>query len=841
CSFRIDRLPDSRDTMITYTPTWRGWRVSTKNPAGETTHVDYDQLGRVVASSGDTSAVQYAYWPDGSIKNIKDELKRSTNYDYDRRGRLTSVQSPVPTSGVAASITSFQYLVDGLLQKVTDPLARITEYSYDVGGRLFKSTMPDPDGTGALMSTYSKLTRDSLGNLMAVTDAIREPLNKSTRFVRDAWFRPTAVIDANNDATSTAYDVFGNITSVTDPLNNVTSYIYNNVNQRITDSLQSNNRTFKYDGIGNMRSMIDRNGRTTNWSYDVAYRQTSESWMSSTSPIRGISYTYDAADRLTSISDTAVQAASFRFSYDSRGQLQNESQFHTLMGRSFIVDRDYDAVGNRIGLSLNIGGRMTGSNITGGVSDFKNTYGFDGMNRLASLTQTSLSGSNAVAPKLVTQSYNAASELTDLRRYAATAASTSTLKVHTRMTYDGAGRNTSITHAKTEISAGQSWNGTSTLPTSLTPPQTLAAYSLTYDSGSRLTDLATYKDAFQTTFAYDNRDQLQTAMSTAIAGLTLPVTPPTTETYSVDSNGNRKSTAGTSQSASVTFNRLQSDGTYNYQYDNEGNTTKRTLISTGAVTEYAWDHRNRLTTVTERVSAAGATTKKTEYVYDAFDQRIGKRFDADGNGTWDRVEAFIWADGQEQLRLVDSDGQGTARPFRIANRYMWGESVDQLYADEQYTANNGYALNAAGPSTVQGNTLWTLADQLGSIRDIVDNTGVVRQHVVFDSFGRRVREVDYSASGTQIANTDINAIDELFGYTGRDWDADTNLQNNRARWYDPVNGRFLSQDSIGFAGGDANLYRYVGNGSTNATDPSGRVLIAIDGTGTKEWLTHKKN
>ncbi len=313
---------------------------------------------------------------------------------------------------------------------------------------------------------------------------------------------------------------------------------------------------------------------------------------------------------------------------------------------------------------------------------------------------------------------------------------------------------------------------------------------------------------------------------------------PTNETYTFDSNGNRKSTAGASQSANGTFNRLQTDGTYNYQYDNEGNTIKRTLISSGAVTEYVWDHRNRLTTVTERVSATGATTKKTEYVYDAFDQRIGKKFDADGNGTWDRYEEFIWSDGQEQLRLVDTDGQGTAQPFRIANRYMWGESVDQLFADEQYTANTGYALNAAGPSTVQGNTLWALADQLGSIRDVVDNNGIVRQHLVFDSFGRRVREVDHNTSGTQIANTDINAIDELFGYTGRDWDTDTGLQNNRARWYDPANGRFLSQDPIGFAAADANLYRYVGNQVTNAIDPRGLVIIWVDGIDTDKNNTH---
>ena len=41
------------------------------------------------------------------------------------------------------------------------------------------------------------------------------------------------------------------------------------------------------------------------------------------------------------------------------------------------------------------------------------------------------------------------------------------------------------------------------------------------------------------------------------------------------------------------------------------------------------------------------------------------------------------------------------------------------------------------------------------------------------------------------------------------------------RWYDAGVGRWLSQDPIGFAAGDANLYRYVGNGATNATDPDG--------------------
>ena len=39
--------------------------------------------------------------------------------------------------------------------------------------------------------------------------------------------------------------------------------------------------------------------------------------------------------------------------------------------------------------------------------------------------------------------------------------------------------------------------------------------------------------------------------------------------------------------------------------------------------------------------------------------------------------------------------------------------------------------------------------------------------------------------------------------------------------YDPSIGRWTQEDPIGFAGGDVNLYRYVGNSPTNHTDPTG--------------------
>jgi uncharacterized protein RhaS with RHS repeats len=52
------------------------------------------------------------------------------------------------------------------------------------------------------------------------------------------------------------------------------------------------------------------------------------------------------------------------------------------------------------------------------------------------------------------------------------------------------------------------------------------------------------------------------------------------------------------------------------------------------------------------------------------------------------------------------------------------------------------------------------------------------------------------------------------------------LQYSRARWYDATLGRFISEDPIGFAGGDVNLYGYVGNNPLRFVDPSGNQRFA---------------
>jgi RHS repeat-associated protein len=94
------------------------------------------------------------------------------------------------------------------------------------------------------------------------------------------------------------------------------------------------------------------------------------------------------------------------------------------------------------------------------------------------------------------------------------------------------------------------------------------------------------------------------------------------------------------------------------------------------------------------------------------------------------------------------------------------------------------------------------------VHDLVNTSGTVIDHLAFDTYGNITSE-------TSPANGD------RFKFAAREYDSATGLYFNRARYYDPATGRFISQDPMSFAAGDTDLYRYVGNGPTNATDPSG--------------------
>jgi len=65
------------------------------------------------------------------------------------------------------------------------------------------------------------------------------------------------------------------------------------------------------------------------------------------------------------------------------------------------------------------------------------------------------------------------------------------------------------------------------------------------------------------------------------------------------------------------------------------------------------------------------------------------------------------------------------------------------------------------------------------------------------------------------------------------------VKRYRARYYDPTTQRFLSQDPIGFASGDFNFYRYVGNSPGNFVDPSGKSALTWISLSIGAYLTWK--
>ena len=99
--------------------------------------------------------------------------------------------------------------------------------------------------------------------------------------------------------------------------------------------------------------------------------------------------------------------------------------------------------------------------------------------------------------------------------------------------------------------------------------------------------------------------------------------------------------------------------------------------------------------------------------------------------------------------------------------------------------------------------------------------------------GSAVSSTGNAASGAGKAAPNIATS---YRYTGREYDSGTGLYYYRNRWYDPEIGRFISEDPIGFAGGDINLYGYVWNSPYSFRDPLGNTVFGEckQGMGPKE-------
>jgi len=795
-----DDTPADPNDNPTYSYSYgaRGNLITETDPVGNVTTWAYDQLGRVTSVTDPLSNQNtYGYDAEGNQTSVTDPLNGTTSFAYDPAANLTQITDPLNNTtsftvdsarqiieqiDPLAGTTSIAYNSRGWVSSVTDPAdgavykgytsqgwldamqqsgGGTVDYSYDDLGRvtaftdeLGNQTTFAYDDAGNLTSRTDPLTNtttwayDAQNRVTSVTDplnnttafaydlkrnllSVTDPLNRTTSYNYDAQDRVTKITDPAGEQTLLAYDLAGRLASVTDANSNVTSYSYDAVSRLTTETDPLGNATsYSYDNSSQLTSIEDRNGRERTFVYDDAGRRTAEKWLDDLGvTIRTISYGYDGDGNLTSVSDPD---ASYAFTYDADGRLTGIDNAGTPGMPNVVLSFGYDARDNRTTFSDNLGGQVT--------------YGYDLADRM---TSADLAVDGITRPS-VTLGYDAAGRLSSLNRSDLDGSGGSgggyPVPIDTTFGYDAAGRVTGISHTADS--------------------NPLADYTFAWDAAGQLTQEVS--DDGTLDFTYDLTGQL-----TGVTGWR-------TENYTFDPLGNR-TISGYQTGAG---NRLLSDGTFNYTYDNEGNMLTKTEIATGKVTDYTWDHRNRLTNVKVKGSG-GSVIQESNYTYDAFDKRIGVSVDPDGDGPEAATERWTVYDGANPY--ADFDGSGS-----LTERYLYGPAVDMIMA----------RLDDAG------DLAWYLTDHLGTVRDLADTTGTVIDHIQYDSFGNVLSETNPDAG-------------DRFKFTGREYDSETGLYYYRARYYESEAGRFISNDPIGFEAGDANFFRYVGNGPTNATDPSG--------------------
>jgi RHS repeat-associated protein len=361
------------------------------------------------------------------------------------------------------------------------------------------------------------------------------------------------------------------------------------------------------------------------------------------------------------------------------------------------------------------------------------------------LTGEQFSGTGLSA-EAVTYSYDNAGRLTGITRYSNLAETTEVAA--TAYSYDHANRMTGIVDT----------NSTGT---------TLVSYGYTYDAADRVSqevrtwDSGTISDTL--TYSYTNNNQL--------IGVTHTNNSFSNESFTWDSNGNETGTGYTTG----TDNEQTASPGYTYTYDNAGEMTSETQTSTGDVWAYGYDFRGRMVTAVEKTSG-GTTLESVTYTYDALDNRIG--MDENGTETW-----TLYDSGNP---IMDFNSSGS-----LTMRYLWGPT------------------GVVARQTSGGTVSWYLADHLGTVRDLINNSGAIVDHV------------DFSAFGTVLDETSPTSGDRMTGFSMLERDTVAGLNLAVYREENPGTGRWNSQDPVGFAGGSADLYLYVANDPGNLTDSSG--------------------
>jgi RHS repeat-associated protein len=555
-----------------------GQTTAISDPLGNVRNITYNSAmlpQAVVDELGGTSTYQY----DGRGNMIKktDAYGKSSTYTYDSNNNTTSVKNalgqewdytyngfyqPLSVKTPLANVTSLSYLGNGRLQSMTDPRRKTTTYAYDGFGNLTSVTPP----IGSLTFSYDSLgfhctsMTDANGKSKSIAWDNNDRLTKVT-YTSAAGspsytntysaFGQVKFTDELSENTSIARDDLGLITSVTDPLGNVTQTKYDADNRpvQITDPLgRTSSTTYDsagrpvvftdnsgftvvraYDAVGNVVSFNDSNGSKSTYAFDKNNRV-----ISSTDPLKNVTtMTRDDTGRISSTTNARKQTVIL--TYDNDGRLTKKEVKLTPTGNSTtIASYVFDPNGNvtsqadawgtttytyddnnqvtsitypdgkSVTLAWKPGGQLGSISYPDGLVA---TYTYDNYNRtqvpsaLKNNPGTELFGASRTTSAITaiavsgtgsanfTFSYNGKGQITQLTRSNGT---------HTDYQYDSGGRLTQIAHSGVDLTAAYSPDAVGNISSetlsgagSYMSSQTLASLALTYNQGGELTNKGT--------------------------------------------------------------------------------------------------------------------------------------------------------------------------------------------------------------------------------------------------------------------------------------------------------------------------------------------------------------
>ena len=604
------------------------------------------------------------------------------------------------------------------------------------------------------------------------------------------------------------------------------------------------NATTVSDQVGKVRRSIkDGLGRLTR----VDEPNSSGALGSISSPNQPTTYSYDALDNLTTVSQGAQTRT---FVYDSLKRLSSAS--HPESGTATF---SYDNNGN-------VASRVDARSIT-------TTFAYDSLNRITSRSYSD-------GTPTVTYTYDAAGVANSKGRLTSVSSSVS---VNNHTAYDALGRITAgnqVTDGQT-YSLGYGYNRAGA-HVSITYPSG-RVISMEYDAAGRMAGVRDQQSGVYYVGAAgtDSTNRMKYAAHGGISVMKLG----NNLWEHTDFNSRQQSTEiglGTSSTDSSTL-RL----TYNYGTANNNGTMQTVSYLGGGLSytqSFGYDEMNRLTTSSESGSAWSQTNKYDRYGNRAIDlgggnqslyfntaNRItnsGYSYDSAGNLTNDGVQSFGY-DAENKLKTVNGatdvyryDGDGN----RIRKNFTGGETLRMVYSSSrllaEYDLTNGslkkeYIYGATGLiATIEPSpgTRYITSDHLGSPRVVTNSSaGVVSRHD-YMPFG------DELGSGVGGRTTGMGFVVTGDGlrqkFTGKERDSENGLDYFGARYYASAQGRFTSSDPLLSSGKPHhpqswNRYAYCLNKPLTLIDPEGLIwgsyvkgdTIYYEWYGSKEELEKK--